>query len=552
MKLISLFVLTLCCSVLPELQAQQLIQRNAPDTDAGLRATSVQPLQQQVKPAFRIQPLVHRLVARRGQLLDFEFEIESSEKPTRLEVTPVGMKQQRNGVILPNPEAVTSDVMKLTSARIMDLSQGEKQSIKGQIRIPTGENPFLTYGVLVKEIPLETRTNEAGDKPAVGIKFITQYLLRVDIEVLGVRADSIKQLVVESAVLREQDGAALIELLVNNPSESAMEYQIRTQLVSDRTRKTQSSMLYVPVRSNQEGPERYDARILGETQLNMHGNLQEAVFPGAYTLKVEVLYKGRVYTRVEFPIEINTGDFPAQDATIVRVADDIVVEPSAVELSLRRGGARIQSLTIQNDSQQKIVAKLTVHDNIGGLGDGVVLRPDVVELNPGQKRKVLVMLGKKRDYDDHVYAFARVTVSPEVGEAIGAYDVPIALLTNSESTSELQPGDLKYFANTKSTGFEIPVQNIGKRHVSLYGRLQMQDQFGRGFLMEDGYGRWILPGQQDKLKFTLPRLPPPGTYTMRLEIQRGEGLENLQMQQTIQLESTLERVSDADTSGVPK
>ena len=552
MKPISLFALTLCIGFLPELQAQRLIQKNSPDADPGLRATAVQPIQQQVKPAFRIQPLVHRLIARRGQLVEFEFEIESSEKPTRLEVTPVGMKQQINGVILPNPEAVTSDVMNLTSARIMDLSQGEKQSIKGQIRIPTGENPFLTYGVLVKEIPLETRSNNATDKPAVGIKFITQYLLRVDIEVLGVRADSIKELVIESARLREQDGAALIELLVNNPSESAMEYQIRTQLVSDRTRKTQSSMLYVPVRSNQEGPERYDARILGETQLNMHGTLQEAVFPGAYTLKVEVMYKGRVYTRVEFPLEINTGDFPAQDATIIRVANDIVVEPSAVELSLRRGGSRIQSLTIQNESQQKIVAKLTTHDNIGGLGDGVVVRPDVVELGPGQKRKVLVMLGKKRDYDDHAYAFARVTVSPEVGEAIGSYDIPIALLTNSESASELQPGELVYKSTTRATGFEIPVQNIGKRHVSLYGRLQIQDQFGRGFLMEDGYGRWILPGKRDTLKFTLPRLPPPGTYTMRLEIQQGEGMETLQIQQTIQLESTLERVSEAEASGTPK
>jgi hypothetical protein len=67
-------------------------------------------------------------------------------------------------------------------------------------------------------------------------------------------------------------------------------------------------------------------------------------------------------------------------------------------------------------------------------------------------------------------------------------------------------------------------------------------------VVEDGYGRWVLPGQQDRLWFRFPQLPPPGTYEVRAEISQGEQQAPLELQQTIQLKSPLEeRVSRRDT-----
>ena len=82
----------------------------------------------------------------------------------------------------------------------------------------------------------------------------------------------------------------------------------------------------------------------------------------------------------------------------------------------------------------------------------------------------------------------------------------------------------------------------------------MRDEFGRGFVVEDGYGRWVLPGNKDKLWFAFPQIPPPGTYNVTAEIERGEGLEAVRLNQTIQLRSALEeRVSRApETDGAQR
>ncbi len=542
MRFRTLLLGSLLAAVCSPTRAQNLVEQQAPETPGALNAVRVQ---QPIKPAFLITPLVHRMVARRGQLLSFEYEIESNLKPTRLEISMVGMKQQENGVILPDSAAAQPSVLQLLSPASIDLLKGEKQTIRCQLRVPTENTPFLTYGVLVKEVPIgDGNGPDNQNQPSVGIRFMTQYLLRTDIEVIGVRAESVKQLELVSGRLEERNGAAMINVMINNPTPTAMEFQVRTQLVSQANSRSYASNLYVPVRVNQQEPERYDARILGNTLLRLEGVLADSVFPGEYALKVELLYKGRVYQRTEFPVTISAGDFPAQDATIVRVASDISVEPSSVELSLQKGGSRMQAFTIENGSQQKIVASLSPKQYIGELADWISFRPDVVELAPGQKRKVLVTLGSKRDFTEHSYAFATIKVSPEVGEAIGTQDIPIALLVNSESLPDMKPGDLSWRSVPAPAGFEIPIHNSGLRHMELQARLTLKDQFGRGFVVEDGYGRWVLPGRADKLRFMFREPPPPGTYQVKLEIQQGLGLPTMEMNQTIQLKEALEeRVS---------
>lgn len=527
-------------AICQDIDRSKLVPRNAPDDQTPLRSVTVQ---QPVKPAFLITPLVQRITARRGQLVNFEYEIESNLKPTRLEISMVGMSQQENGVILPDPNAVTRNELRLLSASTLNLAKGQKSIIRCQLRVPSINSPFLTYGVLAREVPLDKAPEGEGDQPAVGIRFVTQYLLRADVEVTGVRGDSVKRLEIQAAGLTPRNGAALISLAINNPTDTAMEYQVRTQLISNKTRKVQTSNLFVPVRENQQEPEKYNARILAQTRLQMIGELKDSVFPGSYTLKVELMYKGRVYTRAEYPVEIRTGDFPAQDATIVRVSDDILVEPPAVELSLRRGGARMQAFVIRNQSQQTVTASVKAKNHIGELAEWLTFRPDSLQLGPGQSRKVLVTLGRKRDFEQHNYAFAEVEVRPEVGQAIGTQSIPIALLTNSESVPEVESGQLGWKASGDFVGFEVDVKNKGAMHMPLFGRLQLRDQFGRGFLMESGYGRWVLPYESDRLKFRLPRTPPPGTYSVRLEVQQGHGRDPLQFDQTIELQPALERIS---------
>ncbi len=522
-------------------QLQDIIPKANNKTDEKLR--SVQ-LQQQVKPAFLIKPLVHRLQGRKSQLLKFEFSIEAHERPSRLEIRPVAMTQQENGVIMPDEKALAPDLIRVTSEPSVDLALSEEHVIRGEMRIPQTIAPFLSYGILVREIPRDDDPNGgAEDEARVGIRFVTQYLLRVDVDVLGVKGDSVAALQLQDAGFVEQDGRCMARLFVNNPTDTAMEFAVDCQLLKNDTQAVGKKFgLVVPVRAGQQPPDRYRARILAKTRLRLEEFLPHPVFPGEYTLVADLSHEGRVLRKVEFSVAIKDGDFPGQDARVVRVAQDITVEPPQVELSLRKGGRRIESIAVRNDSLQKVRVKLAPVPLQGDFHTALQLRPNEFELPAGQSRKVIVTVDSKREITEHGYAFAELTVSPEVGEAIGTHRIPVAILTNSESLAQLIPGDLKSTLSNDRAGFTIPVRNDGLRHVPLSGRLSLTDEFGRGLVVDGGYGTWLLPGQAETLFFGFREPPPPGTYQVQVRIDQNEGEQPLEITQTIRLESQLEQL----------
>lgn len=547
--LFMLFVLLASSVACQQVDAQdQLLDsiRNAPDLQRiesdgstpprnsirrGATVTSEQPF----KPTFLIQPLVQRKESPRGRIVEFEYEIESNLKSTRLEIKTVGMKQEENGVILPNPDVLASTEARLLTPENVSLAKGARHVARCRVTVPRNNNPFLAYGVLVKQLPDEGLRN-IDEGTQVGIQFLSQYLLRAEVDVIGARGDSISRMEVQSGELLAENGSALVTVFLNNTTDTAMEFQVRTELVSVENGKSYRSKLFVPCRRNVDEPERYDARILPKTRLRMEGLLPTAVFPGDYQLNVELLYKGRVLKRSQFPVTIHSGDFPAQDATIVQVAKDIGISPPSLELSLRPGGRRIQSVTIENNSQQAIVATLKSKKYVGDLVDWVNFRPSEIELAPGQKRKVLVTLGRKRDFPEHTYAFATVEVRPSIGQAIGSQDIPIGLLTRSESEPELKFGSLQW--QPKPRGFVFPVKNDGARHAALQAQMMLKDAFGRQLVFGGGYGAWLLPGKESRLTFAMPQMPPPGDYQMTVMMSRGKGLDPIRLSQQITIQSS--------------
>jgi hypothetical protein len=106
------------------------------------------------------------------------------------------------------------------------------------------------------------------------------------------------------------------------------------------------------------------------------------------------------------------------------------------------------------------------------------------------------------------------------------------------------------------SGFTLPIQNDSLRHVPLEGRLSLTDEFGRGFVVDAGYGRWLMPGQRGEIFFGFREPPPPGTYDIQILLQQNEGEPPLRMSKTIALQNALEqqtppeklsRNSDEDT-----
>lgn len=541
----SLTLLLLTCLTLSTTFAQdsaeELTSKERIEKQLDLKAVQIQ---QQVKPAFLIQPLVHRLEGRKGQLLKFEFLIEAHDRASRLEIRPVAMMQQENGVIMPEEKAPAPDLIRLISAASVDLTAAEEHKIIAELRIPVTTAPFLSYGILVREIPLENQKADGPDNEArVGIRFVTQYLLRVDIDVIGVKGDSVSELKFPDATLVSQEGRCLARVFVENPTDTAMEFSLNCQLIKENTQAVGRKFgLVVPVRAAQAAPERYKVRILPKARLRLEEYLPHPVFAGNYTLVAEVSNQGRFIRKMDYEVAIRDGDFPAQDARIVRVAEDVTIEPTQIELSLRKGGRRMESIAVRNGSLQKITVQLNPEQLQGDFFKSLQLRPDRFELEPGQSRKVVVTMAADRDESEHGYAYATLTVSPEIGEAIGTHKIPIALLTNSESKARLVPGSPQWVISNDRSGFTVPVQNDSLRHVALFGRLSLTDEFGRGFVVESGFGRWLLPGQSDELFFGFREPPPPGTYELQVLLNQNEGEPPLQMTQKIRLQSPLENI----------
>lgn len=504
----------------------------------GLKEVQVQ---RQVKPAFLIEPLVQRLEGRKGQLIKFEFKIEANERRSRLEIRPVAMTQQETGVIMPDDKAPAPDVLRITSDASVDLTVGGEHVIAGEMRIPITNAPFLSYGVLVREVPLDSNNNEDVEGAQVGVRFVTQYLLRVDVDVLGNRGDSLSELKVVDGSLIPAEGRCLGRVWVENPTDTAMEFSIDCQLMRNDTQSVGRKFgLVVPVRMAQVGPERYKARILAKSKIRMEEFLPHPIFPGEYTLTATVLHQGKRIRTLEFPVTSRDGDFPAQDARVVRVAQDITVEPANVELSIRRGGRRFESIAVQNSSLQTVKIQLATEKLQGELHESLKLKPSEFELPAGQTRKVSVSMDAVRTYDEHAYASIVLTASPEVGEAIGSQRIPVALLTNSESLAQLVPSEPQWSRNNDHAGFTMTVRNDGVRHVALQGRLTLADEFGRGLATEAGYGQWLLPGQTIEMFFGFAEPPPQGDYAVEVVLNQSEGQSPLVLRKSVRLENPLE------------
>jgi hypothetical protein len=536
---------------------QDLTEVITPPDEKGKNNLQEVQVQRSVKPAFLIEPLVQRLQGRKGQLIKFEFKIEANERRSRLDIRPVAMTQQETGVIMPDDKAPAPDVLRITSASSVDLTVGGEHIIQGEMRIPITDAPFLSYGILAREMPIDGENNEDVDGARVGVRFVTQYLLRVDVDVLGNRGDSLSELKLTDGALVPKEGRCLGRVFIENPTDTAMEFAVDCQLMRTDSQSVGKKFgLVVPVRSSQSGPERYKARLLAKCKIRMEELLPHPIFPGSYTLTATLSHQGKLIHKLEFPVQCRDGDFPAQDARVVRVAQDITVEPANVELSIRKGGRRFESIAVQNSSLQKVKIQLTTEKLQGDLDASLRLKPSEFELPAGQTRKVSVSMDAVRTHTEHAYASIVLTASPEIGEAIGSQRIPVALLTNSESLAQLVPSEPQWSSSNDHAGFKMTVRNDGLRHVALQGRLTLADEFGRGLATDAGYGQWLLPGQTSEMFFGFAEPPPAGNYAIEVILNQSEGQSPLVLQKSIRLQNPLEEPvppnpADPKVSGEP-
>lgn len=505
-------------------------------------------LQTQVQPAFRITPMAHSFEAPRGKLIDFEFDIESLERPTSLRILAVGLRQQENGVIMPDETASPADVIRLLSPSTVELDSNEKSKIRGQIRVPRSNSKFHSFGILVKDLGRAVNRDARRDsgKARVAINFVTQYLLRCDISIIGAPGGDVRRLQILSGQLVEFQGDPKARVWISNPTDSFLEFEVRCRIAIPQSHAKRSPFsLVLPVRASIEGPERHTARILPGSRVRLEEFLPEPILPGAYELEIELLTRGRRQLQAQFPVVVRGDEFPAQRSSVVAVAPHISVRPAQVELSLRRKGQRYLAMTFVNDSQNDVEVHLNTQNGESSSDEWLLVRPAAFTLASCSTRKALVSISNSRVLRTNRFGAINANVRLANGQ-IRTQTLPVAVLTRVEDVPKLSIGTLRWDADGAKPGFVAPVTNEGDVHLPLDGRLSVSNALGQSAEFLAGYGRWLLPGRSDDLRFRLPGPLPPGAYRYRMEIKIGEGRTPVTVEDDFRIEAKAElTVEDA-------
>ncbi|QDS87327.1 hypothetical protein EC9_15050 [Rosistilla ulvae] len=496
-------------------------------------------LRPNVKPAFHVTPMSHKLEASRGKQIPITFDIESVDRATVLQVRTVSLRQEQDGTILPDTDSPAPDNLQLLSPAEIKLAENEQTTIQCRLRVPTTSANFHSFGLLVTDLGriVERRPIDAGDTQTrrVGIRFVTRYLLRVDVRVKGARGEDAAKLDIESVELIEDDGFAKARAWISNPTVSPLEFQVRAGLARAGSSAGRNTFaLIMPNRETVESDERYDVRILPGARIRLEHRLPEAAFPGEHEMELAIITNRRTRKKEVFPVSVQTGDFPAQDAMLIQAARDVSVSPSQVELSMRRGGNRRVAVEIKNNSPKDV--QVAIHpNNADAFVDGLDVSPTDLKLRAGSKRKFLLTLNAHELSDQNSYTQLNVIVKSDSDEVVGDFSIPVALLARTEQTPQIQCAPLVWDGSTDPPAFVLPIRNTGQMHLPVQASLKMVDAFGRVVEMRAGYGRWLLPGEETRLQFRTKFAPPAGKYRYQVKIDGDKSIPPIEIEDDLQM-----------------
>ena len=488
-------------------------------------------------PTFQVAPLVHQFEASPGAVINFSFQVTSPGTGRTIQIQPVGMIQQETGQVLPDESRTEFDVIRMISPERMELRADRPYEIRGRLTVPNNGSSFQAYGLLITDLgpPGSARKGPADGGKQLAVNFVTRYLLRIEVMVRGVRSESARRLEMTAARLRDVGGRAVAEAMVVNPTGTAFEFEAHCQLLrDDGVALGPPFKLAMPVRTNVTDRRRYRSRVLGDSRVRVHAPVPEPIMPGAYRMSLDLLVDGRMVATQSFPMTVSAEQFPAQAAVVAQIVKDVQVSPTQIELSVRPRGSRIVPVKITNTSSRPVTVHLTaaglnIQDrSLSSAPDWLVIRPQMLTLGPRMSRSAMIALRGADQAQSHSYAALRVEVEPEDGGAGGQRDLLVALLTRDPMASRLSCGELQW-DSTDHGAFTIPVRNEANVHIPLAATLTLTDAFGRRLELVGGFGRWLLPGESDVIRFPLEGVLPPGDYKVRGQIAAGEGAEPIRI-----------------------
>ena len=499
-----------CCTGANSVTAQQnrIVDTTTPEVPTEIRTG--------FRPSYTVNPVTHRLTGRRGERLDFRFELAALRDGVVASVSPVALRQDTNGAILADINAEPPSALSIKGGQsTYQLEEDEPVVVEGFIRIPSGPAPAHKFGILIRDEPIEALSARQKDQQ-FGVKFVTQYIMQFDIEVTNGRSEGIRKLVIQSAELVTLDGLPLARVKVNNPTEETAEFEIDCRLSRDsNTRPSRNTSLAVPIRSRMDEPDRWVTKILPGATLHMEYPWQEAVTPGEYTMDVRLTRKRRVFVEEEFPLLIESNDFPAQESYVITLADGVNVSPSQIALGNEKPLGRSTKVVLKNDSESETRFRFSLRDDRtdpNSKSSWATVRPSSLDLAARTKRTVVLSMGRVKDRSENRLAWLVIEQIDADGKVVDQTPMPVAWFGSVEESLQLAVGDADVLIDVAASDdvgmrLELPVTNNSTVPFPLSARFNTTDVANNQVQRSAGFGKWLLPGEQKLIAFPIGDIP---------------------------------------------
>ena len=512
------------------------------------------------KPAYNVTPIVQKISARRGERVPFKFEIESLRPDVVATVVPISLRQDLNGSILadfdtPAPKGVRLDTSSL------NLEKGKSVLITGEIRLPPTKSAFHTFGLLIRDQPrdaLEAKQQESK----FGIKFVTQYILRIDVSIENGGYDSIRKLEIESAEIVSVDGLPAARVVVSNPNPSSAEFELDTSLLKlGASKSRQRVKLVSPIRFHFNESEKYSTRILPNSKIEMLAPWPKAVFAGEYTFNSRMLFRRRSIASHDTKLVVGEQNFPGQEVFALKLSPEVHATPAQLAVGVRSPLRRYAKMTLHNDSDvpQTIQLRMVSPKLNQAVTDDpnsaktepkadpteikwAIVRPNKVTIAPNGSRNIVVKLQDLPDKQSNKFAFLEAIVingsesnlAGENSSVAAISKLPFTFHGAKETKLRLQIGDVQLrrgaLTNTKpqfsktSTGilppttlptvaanadlltaFEVAVTNFSDIPVPVHATLVYRDIGNNKIQTKAGFGKLILPTEMQTIEFDVKK-----------------------------------------------
>ena len=474
-------------------------------------------VQASFKPAFFCKPAVNRIEARKGQTIPFEFRMEPVRENVRVSVRPVALRQSETGAIQADLDSPPPAEIILDAEKHYDLIVGEEMVLRGKIRMPKNDSDFHSFGILVQD------NGFLGDDPArsgdvtYGVKFVSQYILRCDITVTNGRGTDINNLQIETADLIEHGGVPSAKVMVFNPTNSTIEFELESSLTREGYAEEKKGVkLFAPINSNANAPEKFVTRIFPQSRLQMVAGWPNAIFPGDFDFETKVIRKRKIIFVATTPITINADDFPAQSTFAAQISTGVHVHPAQVFLSRQRGAKRLVPVHLTNLSDREVMLDLAPVDDRGEVVKWVSVRPKQISIAPGSKRKAMVSVTSNADKKSHRLAFLNIVELDEEGRYDRQCNLPVAFQGTDPFVPVLATNAMRLDSEVEGGAFVVDVMNQSKLPVPVTAMIQYKSASGNSQFSQTGFGKWLLPSEKRRLEFKIESSIPEGELPILL------------------------------------